>query len=532
MMDTMTNRQAMKRIFNIFVFLFLSMLSYAQELSVSSFELEKTDITANTAGTTVQDQNGEKCALIKVQTTQTGFNFDVGSLGVQKTIQKVGEIWVYVPAGVKKMSIRHPKLGSNDYEFGIPIERAKTYKMVLNSGKVFINNYDDSRKQYIDISVSPKDATFTLNGMDVELDNQGKAAKYLSFGTYTYRVEAFGFYPKEGQIEIDSENTRHSLIVNDLKPIMGKLSVYINVRYSELYIDNKLVAQTSSSAPYELQIGKHTVEVRANGYKTETQTAVIEEGKTTPCKFNLQQTAWYQITSEPSGALVSINGERLGSTPCRKEMTTGNYNIVATLPGYKDFKKTLALSSSSPKIHINLAKIYNYKNEFYVEADVKAGTYMAAGVSFGGYINNINIEAAGFYGFEKSETIYWGGNGSEPVSGTYSPQLTVSGKVGYGIPLGTRCRITPQAGIVFLKTKETMDKNAGITPVDGAYTVGGSLSLRFSVALIDNLALSLCPEYSLAIMKSKGYEKLSEISPKIKKWSEGVNIKFGITAFF
>ena len=74
----------------------------AQSISVSSFRLLENDLDANTAGTMERDQNGEVAALIKVVTTQTGFTFDGGALGIVKTIQKPGEIWVYVPRGLKR----------------------------------------------------------------------------------------------------------------------------------------------------------------------------------------------------------------------------------------------------------------------------------------------------------------------------------------------------------------------------------------------------------------------------------------------
>ena len=70
------------------------------KISVLNFYLSERDLTANTHGSIVYDQNGEKCALIKIRTNQEGFSFDVGSLGITQTIQKKGEIWVYVPHGV------------------------------------------------------------------------------------------------------------------------------------------------------------------------------------------------------------------------------------------------------------------------------------------------------------------------------------------------------------------------------------------------------------------------------------------------
>ena len=112
-----------------FILLFAT-YSKAQTMSVVEFKADETDLTANTAGTIVIDQNGEKCALIKIETTEFGFSFDAGSLGVVKTEQHTGEVWVYVPDGVKRISISHPKLEKlRDYDLGLSVKKAKTYIM-------------------------------------------------------------------------------------------------------------------------------------------------------------------------------------------------------------------------------------------------------------------------------------------------------------------------------------------------------------------------------------------------------------------
>ena len=103
----------------------------AQSISVSSFRLLENDLDANTAGTMEKDQNGETAALIKVVTTQTGFTFDGGALGIVKTKQTPGEIWVYIPRVSKKISIKHQQLGVlRDYYFPISVEAARTSEMV------------------------------------------------------------------------------------------------------------------------------------------------------------------------------------------------------------------------------------------------------------------------------------------------------------------------------------------------------------------------------------------------------------------
>ena len=106
----------------LLVAMFATFSAKAQnKLSVASFQLIENDLEPIL--NEVKDQNGNTCALLKIQTSQMGFTFDVGSLGVTKTEQHTGEIWVYVPFGVRRISIHHQQLGHlNDYYFPCSIE--------------------------------------------------------------------------------------------------------------------------------------------------------------------------------------------------------------------------------------------------------------------------------------------------------------------------------------------------------------------------------------------------------------------------
>ena len=96
--------------FLLFLFVTFCEGLFAQSISVASFKLLPNDLTANTNGTEVLDQNGEKAALIKVVTTQTGFTLEGGALGITKVKQESGEIWVYIPQRSKKITVKHPIL--------------------------------------------------------------------------------------------------------------------------------------------------------------------------------------------------------------------------------------------------------------------------------------------------------------------------------------------------------------------------------------------------------------------------------------
>lgn len=513
---------------------FLSSFCHAQKISVSRFALAESDLTAQSRNTLVEDQNGDKCALIRVQTTQKGFSFDVGSAGIQKVDDNhVGEIWVYVPFGVRHISIRHPQLGAlANYDFPINIEKARTYIMEITSDKVFVNRYDDTRKQKLRIKVVPVNSSFTLNGLNVKLSPTGEATQELSFGVYTYKVVADRYYPKEGQVEINDSVNVQTLIVNDLQPIMGNLSVHSNPYNAEVMVDGLSIPSNTALMPYAVQIGRHTVAVKCNGYKTEERDILVEQGKTIDVEIALSQLAVFTFTSKPTGAMLYVDGVRFGATPYKEEMKTGTYAITAKKVGYKDYEKRMDLSSSNPNVNITLSKIYNYKNEFYAEADFRAGSFMAFGGSVGGYISNINIELSALCGTGSSEMVYWSGNDTKPVSSIYHPQLLVCGKVGYGIAVGTRYRITPQVGVNYLNLKEQMQEDANVAPANGSNVISPLLGVRFSAIIANHFGVSLSPEYSFAVGKSAGYKELEAVSSKIKNWGQGLNVKLGLMVAF
>ena len=84
----------MKR-FTLLTFLMFAFFgAFAQNISVKSFQALPMDMTASSLEGKRVDQNGQVAALIKIVTTETGFVFEGGTLGIVDTKQKVGEIWV------------------------------------------------------------------------------------------------------------------------------------------------------------------------------------------------------------------------------------------------------------------------------------------------------------------------------------------------------------------------------------------------------------------------------------------------------
>ena len=194
----------MKRLLFLLLLFLLFSECFAQIIQVKSFVLDENDNTAYTPGTVLLDQNGKKCALIKIETNQTGFSFDVGALGVVKTEQKENSVWVYVPEGVKRITISHQYLGViRDFDLGQSLRSAKTYLMSIKTDSHSSINDNVSQYSMIDIFSNPSMA-------DIYIDNSFKgrtpqAIHNLSIGDHQVVLKKSGYNDYSTNITLKSD---------------------------------------------------------------------------------------------------------------------------------------------------------------------------------------------------------------------------------------------------------------------------------------------------------------------------------------
>ncbi|MBQ9203774.1 MAG: SUMF1/EgtB/PvdO family nonheme iron enzyme [Prevotella sp.] len=333
----------MKRLTTIFFSLLCALVIEAQSLAVQSFRLDETDLTANTPGTIVMDQNGLKCALIKVETTQTGFSFDAGSLGVVKTEQKVGEIWVYVPEGVKRLTISHQQLGVlRDYDLGQMLRRAKTYILKLSSGEVQTIVKQSRTSQYVVFQMTPPNAVVMLdNEMLSTVD--GVATKMMKFGTYDYRVQAPDYLPEVGKVTVNDPRNKHVVNIK-LKPNFSQVTLTVD-NNAEIWVNGQKKGEGSWTG--NLGAGTYEFETRKAGHRPATTSRDIAV-TSTPQTIRLNApTPIYgeaDINSQPAMADIYIDGKKYGQTPqLVDQLLIGQHQIRLSRQGYADYTGSLAI---------------------------------------------------------------------------------------------------------------------------------------------------------------------------------------------
>lgn len=251
-----------------------SISGYAQEkIGVLDFHLDHDDLTAMQQGTTVYDQNGERCALIKIYTQETGFTFDVGSLGYGNakvvgipaftyynyengTIARGLQMAFSFKSGVRKAFVEdvvftfdeHKKISNIAFGLGSTAENdilyrgawdENTRKAIMNFLENYKTAYALKRLDYIR-SIFDDDAVIIIGNVVKKASsraiNAGKESSSSTFSPKGNNIIRYNRYTKDAYLR----NLEHCFDSNE----------FINLRFS----NNEVRKMAKGGELYAIQI--------------------------------------------------------------------------------------------------------------------------------------------------------------------------------------------------------------------------------------------------------------------------------------
>jgi len=335
----------MKRFILLSLIVCLGLVAYAQSpLKTVSFHKNPNEIVdlrelKEKAGRD-SDLDGNKAARIRVKAQ--GFDekkmldFTVfprpGMEVIYKEFQQ-GEMWVYVSSKVQgTLVIKY----MGEFEFKLPnkLEPKCGYDLVLGMETATLV-----------IRTVPTNA-------DIYIDNEkvgtGYASKAVSVGAeHSYKVQCANYYPKEGRVYF-SQKEEKSLDI-ELDPNFGYITIKSEPSGAEVYVDDEKVGTT----PYlmkKIKLGQHVVELRKTGYESTADMVTIKIGEPNTQLENVKLTAVrvpvgsLEMTSNPTGAVITINGRQYGQTPkTLTDLEVGTYTVYFSKEGYQNLSQTVTV---------------------------------------------------------------------------------------------------------------------------------------------------------------------------------------------
>lgn len=502
-----------------FISLVLFLLFVGQtdaQISVEKFSILDTDLDAKNYP--VLDDEGVACALVKIITTAKGFNFEIGQLPIKKVDEsRVGEIWVYVPEGTRKINISHADFGSlrgygveDDgyyyFTFG-SLKRAKCYRMVLTHKEVY--KFIEGNGETVTITFQSK-----VEGAEVWIGN--KLAGTIQNGTFQipwpkklkceYKIHKYNYEDIIGSISNTEKDVYQT--VNPL-PYFGILDIRTS-EMAEIRINNKL--EGKGHVVKELMPGRYSITISEKDKKTISKNVVIQRGKT-EYVYDKPEKIYSQVnfSSNPQGCSISVDGRNIGQTPKTISVEAGDHVFKMSKFGYKT--KTVSQHINpyvAETIFMTLYKPSLYKQKmFYVGCGYQIYGKPELDIKIGGYINWYNIE--------------FGINWALSEEGLFNEGVGLQAKIGYGFVTGSRLLITPQIGYA-------CGGYNNIEDVQGS-GLGQAITLtcKFDYSPCKHITLYATPMYSLQF--AEFYDEYKSLSV-LKQTFNGFSIAAGAAFYF
>jgi hypothetical protein len=311
------------RLLIISIFIVISQTAISQNIAVKSYRPLQKDMEARV--NPIIDNNGDKCAIIKIVTSGDGFEFEAGMMGIIKTVKKTGEYWLYIPYGSQKLTIKHDRLGVlRNYIYPEFVEKANVYEMVLVCGKV-ITVVEDLKVpvQWLVIESEPLGANVFINDKDV---GQTPLNRKFKEGEYTYRIEYPRYHTYIGDFILISEKKKLNV---KLKPQFGNILVSsIPEDGISIYLDSR---NTGKKTPYllkDVDTGKHIVQLQSKWYKNDKQHISVNDDDTTKAQFNMNPSFSEVSIKVDEGADVLIDGVKKAKGSFVGRLLEGYYEVT------------------------------------------------------------------------------------------------------------------------------------------------------------------------------------------------------------
>jgi formylglycine-generating enzyme required for sulfatase activity len=331
-----------KSLFLFLLFALQTIAVFSQKLQVESFKIAESDISAQTQPR--KDLNDRNCALVKVQFV--GAISEVEGNVVKPLVNHGNETWVYMPQGSRQL-----KLLTQSYlpvmvtfaDYGVEkLESNRTYVLILvkPSGQ---NEPVDAGGNFYAISVQPKDAKVTVDGVLQESSSDGEYSAMLPYGTHTYKVEAGGYISKSGSFSVSSGEM--APINVSLVSALATVSVTCPTSAVSLYVDKKSVGNVPWSG--SLKEGMHLIEVKKNGYCSQQKTIQLSQQQKLDVVFGelVAILGNLSVNYKPFGADVYVDGKKLGQSPrVFNGLLIGNHQVEVRKDGYTADKKSVTIS--------------------------------------------------------------------------------------------------------------------------------------------------------------------------------------------
>jgi len=200
------------------------------------------------------------------------------------------------------------------------------------------------------VKISPKEASQLAklritHGPALAIGNK----IYSLAGLVGLEIAAKGYLP--AQLEISSEDKADFIEVRLAEaPGILKATTVQGSDATSWHLNGKVVS-VSPNLEVELPDGEHALTIDNRFFEKKALKVSIRKGETTDLKIDLEPIeGLLKLASTPSGAVVKLNGQPIGSTPQQIELAGGSYSIELNHPERKNLSDEIEITNSRREV--------------------------------------------------------------------------------------------------------------------------------------------------------------------------------------
>ncbi|MCB9250742.1 MAG: PEGA domain-containing protein [Ignavibacteriales bacterium] len=172
----------------------------------------------------------------------------------------------------------------------------------------------------------------------------------ISAGEYTIMLKLNAFKDTTFSVTVNQNSqTTEDIYLIETNP-KAKIVITSNPSGAQIYLNDENTGKITPATFDNLERGNYTIKLKLALYDDAIEQIVVNKDQTVNKNISMAiagSSGTLNVTSEPSGALISLNGENTGKlTPFTfKPLQPGDYSIGLSLLNYRDTLVTTTLNS-------------------------------------------------------------------------------------------------------------------------------------------------------------------------------------------
>lgn len=375
---------------------------YAQEFDVREFVADPADLAARRFEK--RTINDEPAAIIKVITNIRGMQFD-SNIGIVDVEHKEDGYWLYVAPRERRIQLMATGYLALDVNLPEPAQSLMVYRLVVTSKETGIRQSDVVRLTF---RMNQNNVYIQWGNTAPVLSIDQNAVRYVPRGNHTFRFIRQGFAEQQIELQVEEEQ----IVDVQLQPgqvqtrlaLPGMIIITSDPSGAEVFLNEQRVGVT----PYQASqvAGTYNLTLRHPLYHDHFEQFVLEEGASLSLP-HVDMTPGYgnwHVRSNPSGAVVFLNGVREGVTPFSGQIASGHYELSVQKDLYHAYNERFSVEDGEDKqMDINLQPAYGTLN---ITSDPDGATLFINGQEVGTTPYTHSRQASGTYQIRLSKELY------------------------------------------------------------------------------------------------------------------------------